>query len=89
MSLQSALHALDTWSRANIDNQLLPRSVWQDFGAIKGGLPNAGSEALSNDPGRELIYHGAVRPQLVDYGQYANTDFLQAPGHRFLLSRKS
>ena len=81
VSLQSALHALDTWSRANIDNQSLPRSVWQDFGAIKSRLPNAGSEALSNDPGRELIYHGTVRPQLVDYVQYANTDFLQAPNH--------
>ena len=34
VSLQSALHALDTWSRANIDNQSLPRSVWQDLGAI-------------------------------------------------------
>ena len=81
VSLQSALHALDTWSRAIIDNQSLPRSVWQDFGAIKGRLPNACSDALSNDPGRELIYHGAVRPQLVDHVQYANTDFLQAPHH--------
>ena len=69
VSLQSALHALDTWSRANIDNQSLPRSVWQDFGAIKGRLRI------------ELIYHGAVRRQLVDYVQYANTDFLQAPHH--------
>ena len=43
--------------------------------------PNACSETLSNDPGRELIYHGAVRPQLVDYVQYTNTDFLQAPHH--------
>ena len=81
VSLQSALHALDSWSRANIDNQSLPRSVWQDLGAIKGRLPNVCNDALSKDPGRELIYHGAVRPQLVDYVQYANTDFLQAPHH--------
>ena len=81
VSLQSALHALDTWSRANIDNQSLPRSVWQDLGAIKGLLPNTCNDALSKDPGRELVYHGAVRPQLVDYVQYANTDFLQTPHH--------
>ena len=81
VSLQSALHALDTWSRANIDNQSLPRSVWQDLGAIKGLLPNACDDALSKDPGRELVYHGAARPQLVDYVQYANTDFLQTPHH--------
>ena len=81
ISLQSALHALDTWSRANIDNQSLPRSVWQDLGAIKGLLPNACDDALSKDPGRELVYHGAARPQLVDYVQYANTDFLQTPHH--------
>ena len=81
VSRQSALHALDTWSRANIDNQSLPRSVWQDLGAIKGSLPNACNDPLTNDPGRELLYHGAARPQLADYVHYANTDFLQAPHH--------
>ena len=81
VSTQSALHALDTWSRANIDNQSLPRSVWQDSDAIKGSLPNAYNDSLTNDPGRELNYHGAARPQLVDYVHYANTDFLQAPHH--------
>ena len=80
-SLQSALHALDTWSRANIDNQSLPRSVWQDLGTIKGCLPASCDDGLSNDPGRELVYHGIVRPQLVDYIQYASTDFLQASHH--------
>ena len=75
------MHALDTRSRANIDNQSLSRSVWQDLGAIKGRLPNICDDALSNDPGRELIYHGAVRSQLVDYVQYTSTDFLQAPHH--------
>ena len=55
--------------------------MWQDLGAIKGLLPNTCDDALSNDPGRELVYHGAVRPQLVDYVQYANTDFLQTPHH--------
>ena len=81
VSLQSALHALDTWSSANIHNQSLPRSVWQDLGAIKSSLPNACNDPLTNDPGRELVYHGAVRPQLVDYVHYANTDVLQAPHH--------
>ena len=80
-SLQSALHALDTWSRANIDNQSLPRSVWQDLGTIKGCLPASCDDGLSNDPGRELVYHGIVRPKLVDYIQYASTDFLQASHH--------
>ena len=51
------------------------------MGTIKGRLANVCNDALSNDPGRELIYHGAVRPQLVDDVQYANTDFLQAPHH--------
>ena len=81
VSIQSALYALDTWSRASIDNQSLPRSVWQDLDAIKGSLPNAYDDSLTNDPGQELIYHGAARPQLVDYVHYANTDFLQAPNH--------
>ena len=49
-SPQSALHALDAWSRANIDNQSLPRSMWQDLGAIKGCLPAIADDALSNDP---------------------------------------
>ena len=84
VSHQSALHALNTWSRANIDNQSLPRSVWQDLGAIKSSLPNACNDLLTNDPGRELVYHGAARPQLVDYVHYANTDFLQAPHHNVL-----
>ena len=76
VSLHSALHALDTWSRANIDNHSLPRYVWQDLGAIKGSLPNACNDPLTNDSGLELVYHGAARPQLVDYVHYANTDFL-------------
>ena len=81
LSPHSDLHALDTWSRANIDNQSLPRSVWQDLGAIKGGLSNAGDDSLINDPGREIIYNGALRPEIKDFVQYANTDFLQAPCH--------
>ena len=83
VSIQSALSALDVWSRANADNQSLPRSVWQDFGAIKGCFPNSYEDPLVDDPGRQILYSGALRPQLVDYVQYATNS------HRFMLSRES
>ena len=55
VSIHSALHALDTWSRANIDNQSLPRSVWQKLSGIKGNQQNPCDEPLTEDPGREII----------------------------------
>ena len=79
--IHSVLHTLDSWSRANIDNQPLPRSVWQDFGAIKGHQQNPCDEPLTEDPGLDKIYTGALKPQLVDYIQYATTDFIQTPRH--------
>ena len=33
-----------------------------------------------NGPGREIIYPGALHPNLVDYKSYDVTDFLQAQG---------
>ena len=89
VSIHSALHALDTWSRANIDNQALPRSVWLDWGAIKGDQQNPCDEPLTEDPGPEIIYTGALKPQLVDYIQYATTDSYKPPSHSFMLSRQS
>ena len=83
VSIHSALHTLDAWSRAKIDNQSLPRSEWQDLDAIKGNQQNPCDEPLTEDPGRKTIYTGALKPQLVDYIQYATTDFLQAPITKF------
>ena len=39
MPAKAALSTLDTWVRANVDNQALPRSVWQDLAAIQGRAP--------------------------------------------------
>ena len=64
VSIHSALHTLDAWSRANIDNQSLPRSVWQDLGAIKGHQRNLCDKRLTEDPRREIIYTGALKSQL-------------------------
>ena len=80
ISICSALSALDTWSRANIDNQPLLGSVWQDLTAIRGH--HCCDEPLPHDsPGGEIKYHGAIRPHLVDYVSYDHTDFFQAPHH--------
>ena len=49
--LLSILSALDVLSRANVDNRSLPRSVWQDMGAIKGRC-EFGSNTLNNTPGQ-------------------------------------
>ena len=67
--------------QTNIDNQSLPRSVWQDLGVIKGHQQNLCDKPFTEDPGREIFYTGALKPQLVDYIKYATTDFLQAPHH--------
>ena len=81
ISIHTALNTLDAWSRDNIDNQSLPRSVWQDLGAIKGHQQNLCDKPFTEDPGREITYTSALKPQLVDYIQYATTDFLQTPHH--------
>ena len=80
VSIPSALRALDVWSRANVDNRYMPRSVWQDFNAIRGRFKSS-SSTLIYDPGREIIYPGILHPHLVDYVSYGQADFLQAPHH--------
>ena len=57
---------VDVWSRANVDNRSLPRSVWQDVGAIEGRYM-FDSSLLDNEPGREIIYSVALRPHLLNY----------------------
>ena len=39
LQVKAAVSTLDTWVRANVDNQALPRSVWQDLAAIQGRTP--------------------------------------------------
>ena len=45
LHVKAAVRTLDTWVRANVDNQALPRSVWQDLAAaiqertLRVGLP--------------------------------------------------
>ena len=34
-----------------------------------------------NGPGREIVYPGSLRPDVVEYVSYDTTDFLQAEGH--------
>ena len=55
--------------------------MWQDLRAIKGNQQNPCDEPLTEDTGRKIFYTGALEAQLVEYVQYANTDFLQAPHH--------
>ena len=38
-------------------------------------------DELPNAPAREIVYPGALRPQLFDCVRYYNSDFLQAPHH--------
>ena len=57
--------ALDTWVRANVDNQALPRSVWQDLVAIQGRTPRV-CLPPDNGPGRDIVYLCNLRPNLVE-----------------------
>ena len=77
---KQAVSTLDTWDQANADNQALPRSVWQDLAAMQGRTPGI-REPPDNGPGREIVYPGSLRPDLVDYISYDTTDFLQVEGH--------
>ena len=56
------------------------RSVWQDLAAIQGRTPRV---CLPPDdgPGREIVYPGNLRPNIVEYISYDTTDFIQAEGH--------
>ena len=80
VSFCSALSTLDTWSEANIDNQPLTHSVWQDLTAIKGH--RCREKTLRHDtPGLEIRYRDSLRPQLVYYVSYDHKDFFQDPHH--------
>ena len=39
LQVKAAISTLDIWVRANVDNQALPRSVWQDLASIQGRTP--------------------------------------------------
>ena len=60
-----------------MDNQALPRSVWQDLAAIQRRTPCV-CLPPDNGPGREMVYPGSLRPNLVEYISYGTTAFLQA-----------
>ena len=62
---QGAISTLDIWVRANIDNQALPRSVWQDLAVIQGRTPRV-CIPQDNGPGREIVYPGSLRPDMVN-----------------------
>ena len=79
VTIHTALGTLDSWSTANVDNQSLSRSVWQDLSAIRG--QNHIDPADEKGPGRQIVFPGALRPNLVDYIVYDQTDFLQVQGH--------
>ena len=60
-------------------NQSLSRSVWQDLTAIR--RQSYFDPADENGPGRQIMFLGALGPNLVDYIVYDQTDFLQVQGH--------
>ena len=79
VTIQTAFGTLDAWSTANVDNQSLSRSVWQDLTAIRG--QNHFDPADEKGPGRHIVFPGDLRPNLVYYIVYDQTDFLQVKGH--------
>ena len=80
LQVKAAISTLDTWVRANVDNQALPRSVWQDLAEIQGRTPGV-CILEDNEPGREIVYPGNLPPDAVQYISYDTTVFLQAEGH--------
>ena len=52
LQVKAAVSTLYTWVRANVDNQALPRSVWQDLAAIQGRIPRV-CIPPDNGPGRK------------------------------------
>ena len=79
VTIHTALATLDAWSTENVDNQSLYRSVWQDLTAIRE--QNYFDPADEKGPGRRIVFPRALRPNLVDYFVYDQTDFLQVQGH--------
>ena len=60
-----------------MDNQALPRSVWQDFAAIQARTPRT-CLPLDNGLGREIVYPDSLRTNLVEYIFCELNDFRQA-----------
>ena len=75
LQVKAAISTLDIWVRANVDNQALPRSVWQDLASIQGRTPRV-CIPEDNGLGREIVYPGNLRPDTVEYISYDTTDFL-------------
>ena len=69
LHFKAALSTLDTWVRAIVDNQALPRSLWQDLAAIQGRIPRVCLPS-DNGPEREIVYPGSLRPGVVEYISY-------------------
>ena len=63
LHVKATLSTLDTWVRAIVDNQGLPRSVWQDLAAIQGRTPRV-CLSPDNGPGRKIVYPGNIRPDV-------------------------
>ena len=64
VTIHTALGTLDSWSTANMDNQL-----------------NHIDPADEKGPGRQIVFPGALRPNLLHYIVHDQTDFLQVQGH--------
>ena len=79
LSPKAALGTLDVWTEANKDNRAMARSVCQDLAAIQGRTPRV-CPPSDNGSGRDIVYPGALYPNLVDYTSYDVKDFLQAEG---------
>ena len=71
LQVKTVVSILDTSIRAKVNNQALPRSVWQDLAAIQGRTPRV-CIPQDNGPGRELVYPGSLLPDI----SYDTTDFL-------------
>ena len=79
LSPKAALSTLDTWVKASSDNRAMPRSVWQDLAAVQGRSAQVCLPA-DEGPGREIVYPGALYPNLAKHISYDITAFLQAEG---------
>ena len=80
LQVKAAVSTLDTWVWAKVDNQVLPRSVWQDVAAIQDRTPRVCLHP-DNGSGREIVYPCTLSPNIVEYRLYETTGFLQAEGH--------
>ena len=80
LQVKATVSTLNTWVRANVDNQALPRSAWQDLAAIRGRTQRV-CIPHDNGPGREIVYPSSLLPDMVEYISYATTDVLQAEEH--------